>query len=305
MILFAGIPSEAPLAMAIDVAERRGLPFRILNSRRAADCDVRLEAGAAGTGPVIWIGGEAIELDACSGIYARTVEPATIPEWKRARARGDRAEQEQIEAVCILFDQALDYTASLVVNRPAAMASNFSKPAQLQAIAAIGLLTPPTLVTNDPDAVRAFHREHGRLIYKSTSAVRSIVAEWTEAVGPSLEQIRTLPVQFQALIPGTDVRVHVIGDRVEATRIHSEGTDYRYDSATTMEPTILPPATAESCAHLARSLELAFAGIDLRLTPDGRIYCFEVNPSPAYSYFEEHGEQPIAASLVDLLAGAG
>lgn len=304
MILFAGIPSEAPIAMAIEAAERRGLPFRIFNPRRAADCDVRLEAGDMGAGPVIWVAGEAIEINACSGIYARTVDPASIPEWKAAEARGDQAAQTQIEAVCILFDQALDLTESLVVNRPSAMASNFSKPAQLQAIAATGLRVPPTLVTNDPGAVRAFHREHKRLIYKSTSAVRSIVAEWTEAAGPSLERIRQLPVQFQALIPGTDVRVHVIGERVEATRIHSKGTDYRYDSATRMEPIILPEATAESCVRLTRSLELAFAGIDLRLTPEGDIYCFEVNPSPAYSYFEEQGGQPIAAALVDLLAGA-
>lgn len=291
------------MAMAIRAAERRGVAFRVFNPRRAADCDVTLEAGP-GAGPAIFVGGEAIELDRCSGIYARTVEPATLPEWKHAAARGDRGQQEQIETVCALFDQALDYSAALVVNRPAAMASNFSKPAQLRSIAAQSLLVPPTLVTNDPDAVRAFRNEHKRIIYKSTSAVRSIVAEWTEAAGPSLERIRALPVQFQALIPGTDVRVHVIGERVEATRIVSNGTDYRYDSTTRMEPIILPDDVARSCAGLAKSLELALAGIDLRLTPEGRIYCFEVNPSPAYSYFEEHGGQPIAAALVDLLSGA-
>lgn len=291
--------------MAIEAAERRGLQFRIFNPRRAADCDVRLEAGDSGAGPVVWISGEAIELNACTGIYARTVEPATIPEWRSARARGNTALQQQIESVCVLFDQALDYSSSLVINRPSAMASNFSKPAQLQAIAAAGLLAPPTLVSNDPDAVRAFYREHKRLIYKSTSAIRSIVAEWTEAAGRSLERIRQLPVQFQALIPGTDVRVHVIDERVEATRIHSNGADYRYDYATTMKAIVLPDTVAESCVQLAGSLELAFAGIDLRFTPDGRVYCFEVNPSPAYSYFEEHGGQPIAAALVDLLSGAG
>jgi hypothetical protein len=31
---------------------------------------------------------------------------------------------------------------------------------------------------------------------------------------------------------------------------------------------------------MADGLGLAFAGIDLKLTPDGEVYCFEVNPCP-------------------------
>ena len=33
-------------------------------------------------------------------------------------------------------------------------------------------------------------------------------------------------------------------------------------------------------------------------SPDGSATCFEVNPSPGYSYYEANTEQPIAASLV-------
>jgi hypothetical protein len=35
------------------------------------------------------------------------------------------------------------------------------------------------------------------------------------------------------------------------------------------------------------------------------VYCFEVNPSPAYSYYESHTGQPISAALARyLVAGA-
>jgi hypothetical protein len=44
---------------------------------------------------------------------------------------------------------------------------------------------------------------------------------------------------------------------------------------------VLPPDCAERCLAPAHSLELSVAGIDLRRTPDGAWYCFEVNPSPA------------------------
>ena len=33
---------------------------------------------------------------------------------------------------------------------------------------------------------------------------------------------------------------------------------------------------------------LEFAGIDLKVTPDNEVYCFEVNPCPAFSYYENN-----------------
>jgi ABC-type amino acid transport system permease subunit len=54
---------------------------------------------------------------------------------------------------------------------------------------------------------------------------------------------------------------------------------------------------------LAAALGLAFAGIDLRLTPEGEWYCFEANPSPAFTYYEAASGQPIADAVAALLAG--
>ncbi|RYF03747.1 MAG: hypothetical protein EOO78_06335 [Oxalobacteraceae bacterium] len=57
------------------------------------------------------------------------------------------------------------------------------------------------------------------------------------------------------------------------------------------------------CVDLSRTLDLAFSGIDLRIAPDGAVYCFEVNPCPAYTYYESHTNQPIAARLAEYLSG--
>ena len=54
--------------------------------------------------------------------------------------------------------------------------------------------------------------------------------------------------------------------------------------------------------RLAEGLGLAFAGIDLKITPDNRVYCFEVNPSPAFSYYEANTGQPIARAVAEYLA---
>jgi glutathione synthase/RimK-type ligase-like ATP-grasp enzyme len=54
---------------------------------------------------------------------------------------------------------------------------------------------------------------------------------------------------------------------------------------------------ASRCVSLTRALGLVFAGIDLKITPDDRVVCFEVNPSPAYSYYESHSGQAISSAV--------
>jgi glutathione synthase/RimK-type ligase-like ATP-grasp enzyme len=50
-------------------------------------------------------------------------------------------------------------------------------------------------------------------------------------------------------------------------------------------------------------LGLAFAGIDLKITPEKHVYCFEVNPSPAFSYYQSNTGQPIADAVAAYLDG--
>jgi len=63
----------------------------------------------------------------------------------------------------------------------------------------------------------------------------------------------------------------------------------------------LPMACAERCQTLAAALDFVVAGIDLRCTPEGQWYCFEVNPSPCFTYYEYHTGQPLTAAVASLL----
>ena len=183
-----------------------------------------------------------------------------------------------------------------------------SKPFQGQIVRRHGFDIPETLISNDPDAVRAFHASHGPLIYKSISGVRSIVAELDVTDRDRLERIRWCPVQFQQRVAGTDIRVHVVGEDVHATEIASDGVDYRYASQrggrTDLSAITLPGDVAERCVAMTAAMGLSLSGIDLRRALDGRYYCFEVNPSPAFSYYELDTGQPIAASIAALLMAA-
>ena len=103
------------------------------------------------------------------------------------------------------------------------------------------------------------------------------------------------------------MRVHTIGREVFSTAIETTGTDYRYahqdpDGETTLREMELPASLRERAVSLAESLKLDFAGIDLMLTADGTAYCFEVNPCPAFNYYESHTGQPIASAVARYLA---
>lgn len=68
-----------------------------------------------------------------------------------------------------------------------------------------------------------------------------------------------------------------------------------------MEPSALPDDVADRCRTATHRLGLLVSGIDLRRTPDGRWFCFEINTSPAFSWFSDHTGQPIAEAVAALL----
>lgn len=294
MILLAGDPAEAPLRLAIEAAQSLGAEHAVFDEDQAAACDLTVDAGPGGLSATLDLAdGRTIALDDTRAVYFRLLGQ---PGEDRARLLHQ------------LFAAWLDAARCLVVNRPAAIATNGSKPYQAQLIARAGFAVPATLVTNDPGAVRRFAARHGRVVYKSTSSVRSIVAELTPGRLAELERVRALPTQFQELVPGVDVRVHVVGRDVFSCEAHSPAVDYRYASRSghdvRLEPVELDESTRGACTALASGLGLHFAGVDLRRTPSGGYVCFEVNPCPAYSWYQEETGQPIAQALVRyLLAG--
>lgn len=306
MILLCGIPTESPLLLVRDRLDAMGTPYLMLSQRRFAEVPFRfrIDDGCV-TGQVV-LDGRACALEDIFGVYTRLMDFRSLPELAgeqegAARRILARDWHDAVSRWC-------EVTPARVVNRAAPMGSNASKPFQAQAVARRGFLTPETLVTNDPDLARAFIHEHGRAVYKSISGVRSIVREVDAGDLARLDRIRSCPVQFQAYVEGRNVRVHTVATEVFATGITTDATDYRYAHregglAAALEPVDLTDDLAAQCLALAQDLELPLAGIDLKVTPQDEVYCFEVNPSPAYSYYESQTGQPIAAALARYLAG--
>ncbi|MEA2220181.1 MAG: hypothetical protein QOJ35_2807 [Solirubrobacteraceae bacterium] len=306
MILLCGIPSESSQARLAAALHDIGAEHRFVNQRGVRSSSIRLDFDGAGPRGILEHDGWSVALQDVTGIYLRFMDDRLLPEL-RGEPDGSPARRAS-RAFHDIVGQWAEVADARVVNRYSAMGSNFSKPYQAQLIAEQGFAVPETLVTNDPELVRAFVAEHGRVVYKSISSERSIVQTVDERDLERLDAIRWCPVQFQAFVEGTDVRVHTIGGEVFATAISSDATDYRYahgqtGRGATMQAHELAPDVAARCTALASALGLDLAGIDLRLTPSGETCCFEVNPSPVYSYYESHTGQPIAAAIARHLAG--
>lgn len=83
-------------------------------------------------------------------------------------------------------------------------------------------------------------------------------------------------------MPGADVRIHVVDREVFPTEIVSDMVDYRYarrnGCSAELRAVELAPDVAEQCIALTRRRGFTFAGIDLKITPDGEILCLEVDP---------------------------
>jgi len=303
VILLWGTSGDDPLNAVLGSLRRREARFAFLDQRDVLDTTVELTAGPH-LGGTVRVGQRSIALDEVTAIYMRQYEARKLPDVLAAGEAG-LAHVGQVETALWSFCEVAD---ACVVNRPSAMATNASKPYQSALIRATGFLVPPTLLTTDPAAAREFWQRHGTVIYKSVSSVRSIVSRLGPDDAGRLDDLGACPIQLQAFVPGQDIRVHVVGDDVFASAVDSGADDYRYasrqGSSVDMQAYELPAEVAALCRRLAKKLDFMLAGIDLRRTPDGRWYCFEVNPSPSYTFYQQFTCQPISETLTQLLVDA-
>ena len=185
---------------------------------------------------------------------------------------------------------------------------------QLQRAASLGFEVPRTLVTTDPEAVRAFFDDcDGDVVYKvltdpylaarryhergwdTPPAARYVATtRVTRETLARLESVRAVPCQFQQYVPKrTEFRVTVIGDELFPAELFSQehaettvdsrqyGVDVRYQAAR------LPDDVAARCLALVKSYGLNFGAVDLIRTPDDRYVFLEINPNGQFLYVQD------------------
>jgi glutathione synthase/RimK-type ligase-like ATP-grasp enzyme len=277
-----------------------GVPTVFVDQRLVLETEVDLTAGDE-LNASLQIGDQHWDLGEVTAVYQRpylSTQLSTIVQSGTDSAAWRHACQ---------VDDALaswcDVASAFVVNRSAAMAANDSKPYQLQQIRKFGWSVPETLITTDQAAARSFWEQHREVVYKSISGIRSRVSRLRLEHLERFSNISCCPTQFQRYVAGTDYRVHVVGSEVFACEVLCDADDYRYPThdAAVVRTSSIPGDVEERCRTMALAMQLPFAGIDLRRTPDGEWFCFEVNPSPGFTYYENAAGQPISRAVAELL----
>jgi hypothetical protein len=181
------------------------------------------------------------------------------------------------------------------------------KPHQLLAARKAGFAIPETLLSNDPNEIRGFYREHGgEVVCKFFTP-----AFWKNRVNGALSAVFTAPLTQELLeddaaftsCPAiyqryvqkkSDVRITFFGSSYHAVRIWSQrssmgAVDFRSDmrSESPMEPMELGPEFLERCMELSSQLGLLHGSYDFVEGPDGSLTFLEINEMGQFLWLEE------------------
>jgi glutathione synthase/RimK-type ligase-like ATP-grasp enzyme len=226
-------------------------------------------------------------------------EPPLPAGWSLSGAAAEVYVQERRAAITDL----LEALPCAVVNRPSAGRSNSAKPLHMALLQRIGFHVPPWIASNDRRAVQAFLCDCPRgAVAKAASGLRSHVRMVDAAYLQRLAE-GTTPSIVQRYIPGHEVRVHVVAQRVFGARIDADVVDYRFDTEhARYRACDVPDAVARLCVRAAASEGLALAGLDFRVDAAGRWRCLEMNPVPTFLPYEAGTGHAIGDAVLDLLA---
>jgi glutathione synthase/RimK-type ligase-like ATP-grasp enzyme len=306
VILVSGILGDGLIELMCARLNYMGYEYLFLDELRfPADFSITWSTGSNGPVGTVSSSAKSIRLDEVTGVYARYVH------YRDGRQR-DGISADQEELIKAEYQASLmhlfDILPCVVVNRVKASTSNDSKSYQQSLAASFGFLTPRTLITTVPEEAADFYETCDRkVIYKSLSSVRSIVRRLEDKDLPRLDRLGNCPTQFQEIVEGVDIRVHTVDEEVFATELISEASDYRYaarsGASLAARAIDIPPEIASACVRLAKDSGLMVAGIDLRRTADDRYFCFEMNPSPGFIFYERATGQPISEAVANLLHG--
>jgi hypothetical protein len=196
---------------------------------------------------------------------------------------------------------------SVWINPLDARRSANHKPRQLVAAKKAGFPIPETLISNEPEEIRRFHRELGGNVIckfftpafwrsqRSGALSASFTAPLTGDLLKDDTAFTSCPGIYQRKIEKKcDVRVTFFGSTYLAVRIWSQASssgavDYRSDlrREATLEPIEANAEFLDRCRHLSSLLGLLHGSYDFIEQPDGSIVFVEINEMGQFLWLEE------------------
>ncbi|MGW6842561.1 ATP-grasp domain-containing protein [Streptomyces sp. NPDC054958] len=191
------------------------------------------------------------------------------------------------------------------ISDPQATFTAENKLVQLRAARSAGFVTPRTLVSNDPKAIRDFCSSLNQRVIVKPLRPSFKAPIFTQRLQPehleSDQCLRLCPAIYQEYIPGYQhLRVHIFGDYVSAILIEAEDLDWRSNLDVPCRIYDLNRETA-SCLHqVLCTLNLRMGVVDLKLH-DGTPIWLEINPQGQFLFAEGLTGLPLRSAMADFL----
>lgn len=212
---------------------------------------------------------------------------------------------------CRDFIHGLLATYPNVVNDPAREWAANRKILQLHTASQVGLRIPRTLVSTDPNEVRAFQAENcddvifkplTNTVFQFTETRRLEEMHWEKSGSMELA-----PTIFQERIAARyHLRSTVIDDRIFTARLTTKQAfaenDWRLDPTREVTACELDADTASRVIELMRSLGLRYGALDFIVDDQERPCFLEVNPSGQFLFCEIHAGLPISEAIASALS---
>ncbi|NES19300.1 MAG: MvdD family ATP-grasp ribosomal peptide maturase [Symploca sp. SIO3E6] len=317
IITFSQDNESIPLVMEA-IAAKGGKAFRFDTDRFPTE--VKLDIYQGNPERVIITDGEQkLDLSEVSSVWYRRMRYGKkMPETMDKQYR-DTSIQECRATVRGMIASIKGFHFDKMVNVDLAK----NKQLQLQVAREVGLFTPRTLTTNNPEAVKQFAlecKEQG-IITKMLSSFAIYDDQGKEFVvftNPvkdedleHLEGLNLCPMTFQEKVPkALELRTIIVGNRVFTAAIDSqslEGSTYDWRKegralVKSWEHYDLPEDVEKKLLKLMAYFSLNYGAIDIILTPDGRHVFLEVNPVGEFFWLELFSPNfPISQAIADIL----
>ena len=295
-----------------DGVARRGLrAVRVDTDRFPAQIAITSRRGRRG-GAALRIDEQRIADDEVRAVWYRRVRPPR-PDPDLDPTFAAECAAESLAALDGVFDSLADATW---IDPPVQVRAAGNKLRQLRLAATAGLRVPETVVTNDPDEVRALHdRVGGALVAKLLRSLSTAMgppprAVYTSVVRPEdldeLAALASCPMIFQERIASAcELRVAYVAGRCFAGGLPTPpGAEPDWRRATAdiaWRREYLDDATTAAIARLMNQLGLRFGALDLIRTPAGETVFLEVNPVGEWGMLERALALPIGDAIAEAL----
>ncbi|MER7959191.1 ATP-grasp ribosomal peptide maturase [Streptomyces sp. NPDC096030] len=286
--------------MVVDRLNHRCVPvFRCDTAEFPMELTLTATLGE-GWGGVLDNGHRTLDLAQVRSVYFRRPEEFRLPDSMSEAGRRFAAAQSRAGFVGVAVS-----LPCLWINHPARDLDANHKPSQLTVARRFGLEPPRSIITNDPDAARAFAAGIGApVITKSLGAPVDTVVVDPDDLDDS---VRLCAHLFQEWIDKDhEVRLTVVGDRFFAVEIHAGSDEARIDWRTdyqslTYRATTVPGQVRRAVTAFMRQFGLVFGALDFIVTPSGQWRFLEVNPNGQWSWIEHRTGVPISHAIAELL----